>query len=101
MKNKNAKTVVVKEKKKKSETGKRMDELRKAMQGMGVKHATVENITRYLLELAKGCHRMVDPDNPDGELIFNSESLLNDLATAIRGYEMKSDKEVVISKLDW
>lgn len=101
---KGAKTINLDEKKvkkEKSETGKRMDELRKAMHSMGVRHATVENITRYLLQNVVDSHSIVDPEDNTGTPLLDSDLLLKDLATAIRGYEKVVVDDVKTPGLDW
>lgn len=103
MKNKNAKTHEIKGKavkKEKSETSKRLDELREAMKNMSVRHATVDNITRFLLDSIIEKYQMTDKST--GVVSpFDDKAFLSDLATAIRGYEKVVTKEVVIPKLDW
>ena len=100
-----AKTVIKKEKreiKEKSETRKRMDELRKAMQDMGVRHATVENVTRYLLDVAVQKYSAIDKDDNTNEPVFDDVTFLKDLATGIRGYDVKINiKEIITPELDW
>lgn len=72
-----------------------MNQLRGAMRSMGVRHATVENITQFLLDTALIPYRDVE-----GKL--NSKDFLSTMASIIRGYTNKTpEKEVEVIKLDW